>query len=430
MPRAWAALRCKRPWSFTVTDSLHLQPPSLLGIVGPGLMGLGVAQRAAAKGILVRMLARDADAAQAARARWQALLQRQHERGRLPSEQLQTHLSAVQFTGDPQDLGPCSAVIESVPEDRALKVRVLHQIEAVLAPDAWMASNTSGLPIGGLAQPLRRPARFIGLHFFSPVERMPLVEVVRGQATAQGTLQAALALVQSLGQQAVVVRDGPGFFTSRVFAAYLDEAVAMVGEGVAPALIEQAALANGRSIGPLALLDEVSLQLNLQQAQQARADGLPQRFCRPLAEPILAHLVALGRCGRRQGGGFYDATSSAQRQLWPSLHSHFPLLAQQPALTWVQQRLRCIEALQALQCLEEGVIARAEDADLASVLGLGFPKSRGGVLQDVARQGLPAFIAQCAQLAAVHGERFLVSPAWLARSREPKPLHPTDGSCS
>ena len=167
----------------------------------------------------------------------------------------------------------CALVIESVPEDRALKIEVLSQIEAA-APNAIVATNTSGLTIAGLAATLRAPERFLGLHFFSPAERMPLVEVVKGPETAETTIAAALAFLEAVGKRPVLVRDGPGFFATRVFAAYLDEGVAMLVEGVAPTLIEEAALANGRTLGPLAMLDETGIGLNLQQARQARADGL------------------------------------------------------------------------------------------------------------------------------------------------------------
>lgn len=390
-------------------------PLGTLGIVGPGLMGLGIAQAAAAQGFDVLVLTRQASASEAADARLRAQLQRQCERGRLSQQELQAYLKAIRFTHELQTLSSCEAVIESVPEDRVLKTALLQQLETVLPTHTLMASNTSGLPITGLAASLRDPGRFIGLHFFSPVERMPLVEVVQGQHTSELTLAQALTLVASMKKQAVAVRDGPGFFTSRVFAAYLDEALAMVAEGVAPEKIEQAALANGRSVGPLAVLDDVSLQLNLQQARQARADGLPGRFCRELAEPVLSRLVGLGRKGRREGGGFYETGSNGERYLWPGLARIFPLAGGTGAVSesiHVRQRLRCIEALEALRCLEEGVIARAEDADTASTLGLGFPAAQGGVLRRVQTQGLVSFVAECEQLAMLHGSRFKPSP-WL-----------------
>lgn len=383
-----------------------------LGVVGPGLMGLGVAQVALAAGISVVLVGRNAASAMAGRQRLATLLERQVTRGRLSSAAATERLAQVEAAADFSALRDCDLAIESVAEDRALKLDVLNRMQAALPPGTLIASNTSGLPISGLAAALRRPERFIGLHFFSPVERMPLVEVVRGQQTAEATVREALAFVEQLGQRPIVVRDGPGFFTSRVFAAYLDEAVAMVAEGVAPALVEQAALANGRTIGPLALLDDISLQLNWQQARQARIDGLEERFCRPLAWPVLDRMISLGRCGRRQGGGFYDTGADGARQLWTGLAGLFPPHEHQPSVSAVQQRLRCVEALEALRCLEEGVLATADDADTGSLLGLGFPASRGGVLRDVEVQGLDHFLADCEALAQHFGARFAPSD-WL-----------------
>jgi 3-hydroxyacyl-CoA dehydrogenase len=280
------------------------------------------------------------------------------------------------------------------------------------APDAIVASNTSGLAIAGLAKILRAPDRFLGLHFFSPAERMPLGEVVKGPQTAETTIGAALAFLEAVGKRPVIVRDGPGFFATRVFAAYLDEAVAMVAEGVAPALIEEAALANGRAIGPLATLDETGIGLNLQQARQARADGLDPRFCRPLAESVLARLVESGRGGRRAGGGFYDWLAEGPRTPWSGLAAILPFAAGQPDLETLKLRLLVAEAREALRCLEEGVIASADDADTASVLGLGFSKRVGGVLRWVEGFGLKPFVAACDSLATAHGPRFAPT-SWL-----------------
>lgn len=260
---------------------------------------------------------------------------------------------------------------------------------------------------------LPHPERFIGMHFFSPVEHMPLVEVVRGQVTAQDTVSGALEFVQRLGKRPIVVRDGPGFFTSRVFAAYLDEAMAMLDEGVAAELIEQAALNCGRAMGPLAVLDAVSLQLNLQQACQARADGLEERFCRPLAWPVLERMVQhFARPGRRFGAGFYDYPATGPRYLWPGLAVHFPLANTQPTVRQLQQRLLHAEAMEATRCLEEGVVSSTSDADLGSLLGLGFPAATGGVLSWVETLGLPSFVARSSALADRYGERFRPS-SWL-----------------
>lgn len=383
-----------------------------IAVVGPGLMGLGIARIAAAAGFQVLLLGRDAAAAQAGHQRMAAELERQVARGRATAEQAAQVLSAVRAAASDDDLRSCTLAIESVPEDRALKRATLQRLQAALPADALIATNTSGLPVSGLAQALERPDRFLGLHFFSPVERMKLVEVVRGQATSQPTLHAALAFVQRLGQVPVVVRDGPGFFTSRVFAAYLDEALALVAEGVSPAVVDAAARDLGRAVGPLALLDDISLALNLQQVEQARADGLPASRCRPLGAPVLAAMVSAGRCGRRLGGGFYDIGGDGTRVPWPGLARLFARASSELPTEMIAQRLRWIEAIEALRCLEEGVLASADDADTASLLGLAYPRADGGVLAWAERFGLAAFVAQAEALADAHGERFRPTP-WL-----------------
>ncbi len=385
---------------------------SRLGVVGPGLMGLGLCHAAAAAGVAVVLVGRDEAAAGRGLQRLADDLGKRVERGRMDAARREAVLARVTPGGD-ADLAACDLVLEAVDEDRALKAAVLRRIEAVVAPDALIATNTSGLPVGGLAGGLRRPGRFIGLHFFSPVDRMALVEVVVGRDTTAAATDAALAWVRRLGKQPIVVRDGPGFFTSRVFAAYLDEAAAMLAEGVAPAAIEAAALAAGLPLGPLAMLDETGLALNWQQARQARADGLPERSCRALAWPVLDRMVtALGRRGRREGGGFYDYPAGAPKALWSGLALHFPVRNDQPEADEVGHRLMHAQALEAARCLEEGTVRSAFDADTGSVLGLGFPAAEGGVLAQVARRGLDTFMAECDRLADRHGERFRPS-AWL-----------------
>ena len=375
-------------------------------------MGLGIAQALGTSGFEVSLCGRTAEAAQAGRERLSASLRRQVSRARLDGESEAAILSRVRASVLTRDgIAGCALVIESVPEDRPLKAEVLSKIEAA-APDAIVATNTSGLTIAGLGVTLRAPERFLGLHFFSPAERMPLVEVVKGPKTAETTIGCVLAFLEALGKRPVLVRDGPGFFATQVFAAFLDEGVAMLVEGVAPALIEEAALANGRALGPLAMLDETGIGLNLQQARQARADGLEPRFCRPLAESVLARLVKSGRGGRRAGGGFFDWPADGVRTPWTKLAADFPLAARQPGLETIKLRLLVAEAREALRCLEEGGIASADDADAASVLGLGFPKRVGGVLRWVEDFGLEPFVAACESFARTYGVRFAPSP-WL-----------------
>jgi 3-hydroxyacyl-CoA dehydrogenase/enoyl-CoA hydratase/3-hydroxybutyryl-CoA epimerase len=379
-----------------------------VGIAGPGLMGLGIAEACAAAGFSVALSGRHLAAAVAGRDRLAASLRRRVERGRIDPARAGAILAKVEPA---EGLAGCAFVIESVPEDRALKLEILAAIE-MSAPGAILATNTSSIAISELAASLRHPDRFLGLHFFSPAERMPLVELVRGSLTAQPTVDAALGFLAALGKRPVIVRDGPGFFATRVFAAYLDEGVAMLSEGVSPDAIDAATTGYGRALGPLAMLDETGVALNLAQARQARADGLEPRFRRPLAEPTLALLVAAGRAGRRAGGGFFDWPAEGPRTPWPGLARAYPIASPQPDPSSNELRLLAAEAREALRCLEEGVVASADDADSASVLGLGFPKARGGILRWAEDFGIARLAGVFDDFAGAHGERFACSP-WL-----------------
>jgi 3-hydroxyacyl-CoA dehydrogenase len=386
-----------------------VDPIRRVGVIGSGLMGLGIAQAIAAAGIDVTLCGRDAEVTGE---RMSNALRRQVARNRLGGADAERLLAGVRFTTVTKaDLGDYDLIIESVPEDRAIKTATLAALERA-APTAIIATNTSGLSIAGLGAALQNPNRFLGLHFFSPAERMPLVEVVQGPKTSPATLATAVAFVRDIAKHPIVVRDGPGFFATGVFAAYLDEAVAMVAEGIAPAAIDGAATADGRAIGPLAILDETGIALNLAQARQARADGLASRYCRPLAEPTLALLVDAGRCGRRDGGGFFDWPAEGERTPWPDLTKTFPTNGRPPDREPIRLRLLAAEALEALRRLEEGIVASADDADAASMLGLGYPKQSGGVLRAAETFGLDAFASLCERLASAHGERFTPSP-WL-----------------
>lgn len=384
-----------------------------VGIVGVGLMGCGIAQAIAAAGQQVVLCARNADRASETKKRIRASVERQVSRGRMPEDRCRRilHLIATEpFTA--QGLSRCDLVIESVSEDRSVKEDVLGQIERAVSSRTVVATNTSGLAVSGLASTLRRPDRFLGLHFFSPAERMSLVEVIRGKRTSEPALRESLAFVKAIGKVPIIVRDGPCFYATRVFAAYLDEAICMLQEGIEPERIEMAATAVGRAIGPLATLDETGIALNLQQARQARADGLQMRFCRPLAEPVLKVLVESQRYGRGRGGGFYDWPTGGDRALWGGLSAIYPRRDSQPDGRAVELRLLAAEAREAMRCLEEGTISSADDADTASVLGLGFPKSLGGIASWIMTFGINEFVELCSRLAASHGERSAPSP-WL-----------------
>ena len=267
------------------------------------------------------------------------------------------------------------------------------------------ARPSASLPITGLAEHWPRPDNFIGLHFFSPVHRMALVEVIRGRQTSDACLAQALDFVARIGKTPVVVNDSRGFFTSRVFTTYFEEGMALLAEGVAPALIENAGRQTGMPLGPLAVADEVALDLLHKVITQTRAD-LGNAYTAPASAPVIELFVEkLGRVGKKAGKGFYDY-ADGQRRLWPGLAEQFPVAATQPDVAAVKQRLLHIQALEAMRCLDQGVVGSTTDADVASLLGWGFPPWTGGVLSYVDTVGLDRFVAECESLAAHAGDRF------------------------
>ena len=397
------------------------QPVQRLGVLGAGMMGAGIAQVAAAAGIEVVLVDATQAAAEAAKTRIATAYAK--EKGADAAQRL----ARITATADLGLLRGSDFVVEAVFEDRRVKADVMARAALALgdvpAHFVW-ASNTSTLPIDSLAAHWQQPAQLIGVHFFSPVARMPLVEVILGPRTAPAALARALDFVQQLRKTPIVVHDSPGFFTSRIFCAYIDEGMAMLAEGVAPALIENAARQAGFATGPLAVTDEVSLDLQQQVIDQATADGLDARFLRGHAQAVVARMNALGRLGRKSGGGFHDFPAEGGKQLWPGLAEEFPLAADQPAVEALKQRLLGIQALASAQCVEEGVVTEAADADLGSILGLGYPSWTGGTLSYIETVGLREFVAQCDALAERYGERFRPS-VWLrARAEAGHQFHP------
>ncbi len=384
-----------------------------LGVLGAGMMGIGIAYSAGNAGVAVVLLDTSPDQADAGKARAVDIARRASgEEAALRCE------AAILATANYDDLRDCDFVIEAVFETRAVKSEVLGRVCEVLGDDAILASNTSTLPITGLADYSDRPTRFIGMHFFSPVERMPLLEIILGTQTSQETLARAMDLARLLGKTPIVVNDSPGFFTSRVFCTYVDEAMAMLAEGVSPALIENAARMAGMAASPLAVLDEVSLDLQQRVADQASADGLDERFLRNHARPVIARMNVLGRQGRKRGAGFYDYPAGGRKRLWPGLSEVYPPNPQQPDVETVRQRLLYIQALESVRCLAEGVITAPADADIGAILGLGFPAWTGGPLSLIETVGLDAFLRSCDALAAACGPRFAPPQSLRERNRE------------
>ena len=376
-----------------------------VGVLGAGLMGSGIAHACATAGLDVVLLDREQALAERGKAQVDKLLAREVERGKLTEAERATVLARITPTSDYAALAGCELVIEAVFEQREVKAEATRKTAAVTGPDILFASNTSTLPISSLAEHWLRPENFIGLHFFSPVHRMALVEVIRGRQTSDACLARALDFVARIGKTPVVVNDSRGFFTSRVFSTYFEEGMALLAEGVVPALIENAGRQAGMPLGPLAVVDEVALDLVHKIMRQTQAD-LGSAYTPPPSAPVIELLVEkLGRLGKKAGKGFYDYTDG-QRRLWPGLAEHFPRAAHQPDVAAVKQRLLHIQALEAVRCLAEGVVGSTSDGDVASLLGWGFPAWAGGVFSYIDTVGVDRFVADCETLAARLGPRF------------------------
>ncbi|MBX3061165.1 MAG: enoyl-CoA hydratase/isomerase family protein, partial [Anaerolineae bacterium] len=378
-----------------------------VGVLGAGMMGHGIAYVTAWAGMAVVLKDVTPEKAEEGKAKIAALAQKRVGRGQMTAVEKQALLDRIHATGDAADLQGCDLVIEAVFEDRELKARVTAEAEAQLAETAVFASNTSTLPITGLAQKSVRPSRFIGLHFFSPVERMKLVEIIVGKETNDETLAKAFDYVLKIRKTPIVVNDSRGFYTSRVFGTYVNEGMALLAEGQHPRAIEAAGLQAGMPIGPLAVSDEVSLSLMVhirqQTAKDLAAEGkeIPQHP----AFRVVDAMVAQNRLGKAHGAGFYDYPPDGKKLLWSGLLDLFPPNGQLPQAEMIE-RLLFVQALETVRCLEEGVLRSVADANIGSIFGWGFAPFKGGTLQYINDYGLPAFVARGRELAAKYGDRF------------------------
>ena len=383
-----------------------------LGIVGAGMMGSGIAQMAAQRGIDVVLLDRDVAAAERGKEAAQKRLARLVEKARMEAGKAQALLARIRTTADYADLAASDVVIEAVFENRAIKADILRQLDAVLPAHCLVASNTSSLPITLLAQAGAHPERFIGMHFFSPAERMPLVEVIRGRDTSDQSLAHALDLVAQLRKTPIVVNDHRGFFTSRFIGAFVDDGIAMLAEGVAPALIENCARQAGMPVGPLAITDEMSIELS-KQAGDAQAREFPDSYRPGRSVPVIEKLFALGRMGRKNGKGFYDYDDKG-KSLWPGLADHYPLRTEQPQPQDLRQRVLYVQAIEAARAMEDGVLLSPADGDVGAILGVGFPAYTGGPFSLMDGIGIAEFVREAERLAALFGPH-LQPPALLKR---------------
>src|SRR5579859_3291817 len=322
-----------------------------VGILGSGMMGSGIAFVAAAAGIDVILLDTEIERAEKGKSYASRVLDKDVQRGRRTQQQADAILERIHPTTRYADLANCKIVVEAVFEDREIKADVTRKAEAVIAESAVFASNTSTLPISGLACASKRAEQFIGLHFFSPVDRMPLVEVILGRQTSPATLAGALDFVSQLKMVPIVVKDGRGFYTSRVFQTFIHEGMRMVEEGVLPALVENAARMAGMPVGPLAVTDEVTIELPMKIVREAEK-ALGALYVRPYAYNVMQRmLMELDRPGKRTGKGFYDYPESGRKRLWPGLALAFPPATTQPPLAEIRKRLLFIQALESARCL-------------------------------------------------------------------------------
>ena len=378
-----------------------------IGILGAGMMGAGIAHVSAEVGLEVVLLDSTLELAEKGKAYSKALLDKKVSQRRLAEADRDATLARIKPTTNYADLAGCELVIEAVFEDRGIKADVTRKAEAVLASDAIFASNTSTLPISGLAEASRRAANFIGLHFFSPVDKMPLVEVIRGKETSDECLARALDYVKRIRKTPVVVNDSRGFYTSRVFATYVNEGLAMLAEGVSPALIENAGRMAGMPVGPLAVADEVSIELMYKVRQQTKKD-LGKAYKGGAGDAITNLMVEkLKRLGKKAGKGFYDyPADGSKKRLWPGLADHFKPAKKQPDVRDVIKRLMYVQSVETARCLEEQVVTDPHDADVGSILGWGFAPFMGGTISQIHTVGVAPFVDECRKLAKAHGERF------------------------
>jgi 3-hydroxyacyl-CoA dehydrogenase/enoyl-CoA hydratase/3-hydroxybutyryl-CoA epimerase len=375
-----------------------------VGILGAGMMGSGIAYAAALAGIEAVLKDVSVEAAEKGKAYSRTVFKKAIERGKGTPEKAEAALSLIKTTADVADLRDCDLIIEAVFENRDLKAQVTKEAEPMLVESGVFASNTSTLPISGLAQASARAENFIGLHFFSPVDKMQLVEVIVGKQTSDYALAFALDFVKKIRKTPIVVNDSHGFYTSRVFTTYTSEGMELLKEGVNPVLIENAGKNAGMPVGPLAVSDEVALDLISKISGQSIHDGVMNED--DTAHQVAGKFVALGRLGKKSKAGFYDYPEGEKKHLWPGLSELFPLADQQPTVDEVKKRLLYRQVIETVRCFEEGVIRTQLDADIGAILGWGFPAYTGGTLSFVDFVGINAFVQEADRLADAYGERF------------------------
>ncbi|MDN5908901.1 MAG: 3-hydroxyacyl-CoA dehydrogenase NAD-binding domain-containing protein [Brevibacterium sp.] len=392
-------------------DGFEPRQVKKLGVLGAGMMGAGIAYTAAKAGIDVVLKDVEIEAAERGKAYARKREESALAKGKTSEEKSKAVLDRITPSASVEDFAGVDFVIEAVFESVPVKQQVFSEIQDIVESDAVLGSNTSTLPITELATGVKRDSDFIGVHFFSPADKMPLVEIIRGENTSDETLARTFDLVQQIKKTPIVVTDSRGFFTSRVIGTFIAEAVAAVGEGVEPATVEQAALQAGYPTGALQLLDELTLTLS-QNIRKETEDAIAAAGGTPEGHPsdgVFDWMIEQGRTGRKDGRGFYDYDENGKRaKLWPGVREHFNSGSTTQPFEDLQERMLFAEAIETIKCLDEGVLTSVPDANIGSIFGIGFPAWSGGVLQYVNQYegGLNGFVERAKALAATYGDRF------------------------
>ena len=383
--------------------------PKKVAVIGAGMMGAGIAYVQAMAGIESVLIDRDQESAEKGKGYAADLIQKAVSKGRMTAEKGEAVLALITPTTDYEHVRGCDLVVEAVFENRDIKADVTRKAEAMLSPGAVFGSNTSTLPITGLAEASVRPADFIGIHFFSPVDKMGLVEIIMAGKTSDEALAKSIDYVLKIKKTPIVVNDSRGFYTSRCFGTFVQEGMEMLADGIAPAIIDNVGRMTGMPRGPLEMHDDVALDLSYKIAQQTQKD-LGDAYKAPKFQPIMEKMVAeLQRYGRKNKKGFYDYPDTGKKSLWPGLAEVAPVTqsdAPPEVVAELKQRLLHRQAVEMARCFEEGVVTDAREADVGAILGWGFAPWTGGPASYIDGVGVPAFVAQCDALAQKYGERF------------------------
>jgi 3-hydroxyacyl-CoA dehydrogenase/enoyl-CoA hydratase/3-hydroxybutyryl-CoA epimerase len=394
-----------------------------VGVLGAGMMGAGIAYVCARAGMEVVLKDVTLEAAEKGKDYSVKLTEKAISRGRTTREKGDALLGLITPTEKAADLAGCDLVIEAVFESQELKHKVFGEIEGVVAPDALLGSNTSTLPISGLAEGVQRREDFIGLHFFSPVDKMPLLEIIVGEHTSDAALAKAFDVAQQINKTPIVVNDSRGFFTSRVIGTFINEAIAMVGEGVSPASVEQAGSQAGYPAPPLQLMDELTLTLpqKIRKETRAAVEAAGGVFPEHGSFAVVDRLVEeFDRKGRSAGAGFYNYVDGKRAGLWEGLAEHFTKPGHEIPFEDMKERMLFAEALETVKCFDEGVLRSVADANIGSIMGIGFPPWTGGVIQYINGYpgGLAGFVARARELAQRYGDHFQPPASLVAKAEK------------